>query len=907
MERIERLLDLLDRWDEASDLDRSSPEAFCTDCPDMLDDFRNLLQQRGVLSAVLSGETSNALKPEEIVHRLQSGRFPVLRFHDRGGLGWVYVARDNELDRTVALKCLQPNPAMDPVARKRFIREAEITARLEHPGVVPIYGLGNSDPAGTGVQQFPSYAMRFIQGETLRDVIRQLHERSSKVDWRTVDGVRILRSFVTVCDTIAFAHSRQVIHRDLKSANIMLGAFGETLVLDWGLSRLQSDTIDVAPFEECLDERPVDKSMTQVGSALGTVGFMSPEQAKGDWSKVDFASDIFSLGAILYQILTNQCPYNGKTALESARTCTFDPPQKLKPEIPRPLASICLKAMQMQPSDRYATALDLKSDIERYLSDEPTVARPDSAVEHFQRVLRKHRSIVQFAALFAFVSIVSLSVFLSVISEKNRTLALANQREESAKNAAIEERNRANEERDLARQERERADVKSAEARQMAGALFNMLAQAQPSKHDGPYLLADWIEDSLSEDSFFAGMSPEYEGQLRLQMAEMLNQMDRQTESVPHFRRANELLSRVDGAFNQAGEARRQLATILSSNTAGWANYPERFAEAQKLLQENIDSKDVSPTVRRSSTNRLAQSLYLAGKIDEAENVIVKLLKEFESLDPPEPYAQAEAQKYFCHILNFTQRSEQAIPILRAIVEHPPEEMPQVSLDETRLQLARCLNSTGPKGSKEAIEIYEDLFKRNLERFGRPTHAAVLAVSRDLATQLFYEGQPERILENLERHYGTLRVDDSTNLSLARVISAVEVARVQVGQAESSHEEAVLAIRRALSLKPMDPSLMFMQVVLAKHMAMQGMSEKALPLAQEVYSLVSLEDAPVEVHYLRPVTLKVLYAINMMLGNKEGADAARDKLPDGITVPLLPHHLIHPSLREPTMDLPTKP
>jgi serine/threonine protein kinase len=731
MERLEQLLDLLDRWDERSDSEQSTPEEFCSEHPELLDEFCKLLQQRGVLAAVLSGEQTSALQPEQLVERLQTGRFPAIRFHDSGGLGWVYVARDNELDRTVALKCLQPNPATDPVARKRFLREAEITARLEHPGVVPIYGLGDLTPNGFGVQPFPSYAMRFIQGETLRDVIRQLHEQSTKINWNTIHAVRILRSFVAVCDTIAFAHSRDVIHRDLKSANIMLGAFGETLVLDWGLSKLRSAPTDMDPVENTSTERERDSGMTQAGSALGTVGFMSPEQSRGDWSKVDIASDIFSLGAILYQILTNQCPYTGETALEAAKTCTFEPPQKLKPEVPGPLAAICLKAMQVAPSDRYATAADLKSDIERFLSDEPTVAHPDSAIERLQRVLRKHRSIVRMASLTAIAAIVTLSIFLSVLADRNRTLVLANQREEAATAIAVRERDRANDERDLAKQERARADVKAAEARQMAVSLYRMLEQAQPDQHDGPYLLADWIEESLSSDQFFANLSPAYEGQLRLQLAEMLNQLDRQQQAVPHFRRAITVLSQTGGLFDQAGQARRQLAIILSSNTAGWENYPERFAEAQKLLQENIDSKDVSPGVRRASTNRLAQSLCLEGNVAEAEQVIVKLLKEFESLNPPDPYAHAEAKKYFCHILGLTQRSSEAVPILREIIDHPPEEMPQVSLDETWLQLARCLQASGPDGSTEAIRIYEELFRRHLKRYGRPTHATVLAVARE--------------------------------------------------------------------------------------------------------------------------------------------------------------------------------
>jgi len=128
-----------------------------------------------VLTAMLNGENSPALNPNAMIDRLQSGRFPAVKFHDKGGLGWVYIARDRELGRTVALKCLQPDPSTDPIACQRFIREAEITARLEHPGIVPIYGMGSYGVGDASRLEAPSYAMRFVQGETLRDTIRELH------------------------------------------------------------------------------------------------------------------------------------------------------------------------------------------------------------------------------------------------------------------------------------------------------------------------------------------------------------------------------------------------------------------------------------------------------------------------------------------------------------------------------------------------------------------------------------------------------------------------------------------------------------------------------------------------------------------------------------------------------------
>ena len=243
----------------------------------------------------------------------EGGRFRLLRHHARGGIGVVFVAMDSELHREVALKQIQPQHADDPTSRARFLIEAEVTGRLEHPGVVPVYGLGTND------QGRPFYAMRFVRGQSLKEAIESFHQADSQPGRdpaeRTLALRQLLGRFIDVCNAIAYAHSRGVIHRDLKPANILLGPYGETLVVDWGLAKVVGrDDPTPRPAAE-MTLRPASQSgssETMVGTAIGTPAYMSPEQAEGRLAQIGPASDIYSLGATLYCHRDRQAPARGR-------------------------------------------------------------------------------------------------------------------------------------------------------------------------------------------------------------------------------------------------------------------------------------------------------------------------------------------------------------------------------------------------------------------------------------------------------------------------------------------------------------------------------------------------------------------------------------------------------------------
>ena len=274
----------------------------------------------------------------------ETTRFRVVSLHASGGMGNVFVAKDDQLHRSVALKEIQERFADDRQIRDRFLREAEVTGQLEHPGIVPVYAMGHYEDGR------PYYVMRMIRGDSLKHAIIELNRLREQADEHAyrLELRRLLNRFITACNTIEYAHSRGVVHRDIKPDNILLGPYGETLVVDWGLAKVigSSEIQTGVADDKSVIQSPGDA--TQFGTVTGTPAYMSPEQALGWQDAIKPASDVYSLGATLYSLLTGRPPLGGEdlgNLLVRIQKQDFRKPREINPSIARPLEAICLKAM----------------------------------------------------------------------------------------------------------------------------------------------------------------------------------------------------------------------------------------------------------------------------------------------------------------------------------------------------------------------------------------------------------------------------------------------------------------------------------------------------------------------------------------------------------------------------------
>lgn len=341
----------------------------------------------------------------------------------KGGMGVVRKVRDKRLGRLAALKIMLEEKA-DKRAQSRFIREAEITATLNHPSIPPVYEAGRAESGSLYL------LMKLIDGETLQDRIKDYHEAG-----RPTDQLRpLLEALSRACEAIAYAHEQGILHRDLKSENIMVGAFGEVLVMDWGLAKDINEKEEVPELTDLsvISELEGQQSgLTLQGSVLGTPGYMSPEQANG--SELDERSDLFSLGAILCEILSGEKPVQGNTLIEfiiATISGNIRAPKDILPSVSPELNALTAHALALDKEDRPETVLEFLSEIKAWLQGEPLESYQYSLREKSLRFARKHTGVL-LTTMVSLILLFTALLFWNERDQQNRLVAAAKRNQES--------------------------------------------------------------------------------------------------------------------------------------------------------------------------------------------------------------------------------------------------------------------------------------------------------------------------------------------------------------------------------------------------------------------------------------------------------------------------------------------
>lgn len=346
--------------------------------------------------------------------RSSVARYRLIRKLGQGGLGRVWLAYDEHLKRPVAVK--EVTAPDQSSAHERFRREAEITGRLEHPGIVPIYHLGEDIETG---QAF--YAMRFLGKQTLHDTIGEYHERLSEGENNPMLLRQLLTDFVSICQAIGHAHSRKVIHRDLKPENVAIDSFGQVIVIDWGIAKVINE-LQSSDSQSSTHASHLSNQSTMDGQVLGTPLYMAPEQAAGRVDELDERTDIYGLGAILFSILAGCGPHehtrdssksvNGRELLTAIAGRPSPKATDVNPDVDPALSAICAKAMSRRQYARYQSASELAEDVQRWMAGEKVSAYRERPEQRIARWIQHHRIASQLVGLMLVTCLVAMTVFV---------------------------------------------------------------------------------------------------------------------------------------------------------------------------------------------------------------------------------------------------------------------------------------------------------------------------------------------------------------------------------------------------------------------------------------------------------------------------------------------------------------